>query len=81
MKTAISLLGRLFQAAEFLAKCMGISRNDLPQRAPQAYPQNHKDVGVTEGLDVVYTHESEEAQVDPLLERLQLHSLPKDEWS
>ena len=81
MKTAISLPDPLFQAAEFLAKRMGLSRSELFQRALQAFLQEHKDAGVTEELNVVYTQGSEEAYIDPLLEQWQLNSLPKDEWS
>lgn len=81
MKTAISLPDPLFQAAEFLAKRMGLSRSELFQRAIQAFLQEHKDAGVTEGLNVVYTQESEEARIDPHLEEMQLNSLPNDEWS
>lgn len=80
METAISLPGPLFEAAERLAKRMGISRSELFQRAVQAFLREHKDEGVTEALDQVYGHGSEEARLDPLLEQLQLASLSKDEW-
>ena len=81
MKTAISLPDPLFQAAEYLAKRMGLSRSELFQRALQTFLQVHKDEGVTEELNLVYTQESVEAHIDPLLEQWQLKSLPKDEWS
>ena len=81
MKTAISLPDPLFQAAESLAKRMGLSRSELFQRALQAFLQEHKDTGVTEELNIVYAQGSEEAPIDPLLVRWQLDSLPKDEWS
>lgn len=81
MKTAISLPDPLFQAAESLAKRMGLSRSELFQRALQAFLQEHKDTSVTEELNIVYGQGSEEANIDPLLERWQLDSLPKDEWS
>lgn len=81
MKTAISLPDPLFQAAEFLAKRMGISRSALFQQALQAFLQEHKDNGVTEALNVVYKDGVEQAPIDPLLEQLQLASLPNDEWS
>ena len=81
MKTAISLPDPLFQAAESLAKRMGLSRSELFQRALQAFLQEHKDTSVTEELNIVYAGGSEEAHIDPLLERWQLDSLPKDEWS
>ena len=80
MKTAISLPDPLFEAAERLAKRMGISRSELFQRAVQAFLQEHKDEGVTEALDQVYGRPSGEGRLDPLLEQLQLASLSKDEW-
>lgn len=80
MKTAISLPDPLFQAAELLATRMGISRSELFQRAVQAFLREHQDEGVTEALNKVYGLASQEARLDPLLEQLQLGSLPKDEW-
>ena len=81
MKTAISLPDPLFRAAEGLAKRMGLSRSELFQRALQEFLRDHKDAGVTEELNAVYSQGSEESPIDPLLEQLQLNSLPKDEWS
>jgi len=80
LKTAISLPDPLFQAAERLAKRMGITRSELFQRAVQAFLRQHNDEGVTEALNQVYGYGSEEAGLDPLLEQRQLASLPKDEW-
>lgn len=80
MKTAISIPDSLFEAAERLARRMGISRSQLFQRAMQAFLQEHRDEGVTEALNHVYGPGSEEAGLDPVLEQLQLASLPKDEW-
>lgn len=80
MKTAISLPDSLFEAVEGLAKRMGISRSELFQRAVQRFLREHQDESVTEALDQVYSHGSEEARLDPLLEQLQLASLSKDEW-
>jgi len=80
MKTAISLPDPLFEAAERLARRMGISRSELFQRAMQAFLQEHRDEGVTETLNHVYGPGSEEARLDLILEQLQLASLPKEEW-
>jgi metal-responsive CopG/Arc/MetJ family transcriptional regulator len=79
MKTAISLPDPLFQAAERLAKRMGITRSELFQRAVQAFLRQHDDGGVTETLNQVYGYGSEEAGLDPLLEQWQLASMP-NEW-
>ena len=80
MKTAISLPDSLFQAAERLARRMEISRSQLFQRAVQAFLREHRDEGVTEALNQVYVRGSEEARLDPVLEQLQLTSIPKEEW-
>ena len=80
MKTAISIPDPLFGAAERLAKRLGLSRSELFQRALQAFLQEHNDDGVTEALDKIYGPTSEDGSLDPLLEQLQLASLPKDEW-
>jgi metal-responsive CopG/Arc/MetJ family transcriptional regulator len=81
MKTAISLPEPLFQAAERLAKQMGLSRSLLFQRALQTYLREHQDAGVTEALNSVYDQEMEGAGLDPLLEDWQLNSVPQDDWS
>ena len=80
MKTAISLPDSLFEAAERLARRMEISRSQLFQRAVQAFLREHRDEGVTEALNQVYGRGSEEARLDPVLEQLQLTSIPKEEW-
>ena len=80
MKTAISIPDPLFGAAERLAKRLGVSRSELFQLALQAFLQAHNDEGVTEALDKIYGPGSEDGSLDPLLEQLQLASLPKDEW-
>ena len=80
MKTAISIPDPLFGAAERLAKRLGLSRSELYQRALHAFLQQHNDDGVTEALDKIYGPASEDGSLDPLLEQLQLASLPKDEW-
>ena len=80
MKTAISIPDPLFEAAERLAKRLGVSRSELFQRALQAFLQEHNDEGVTEALDKIYSPGAEDGSLDPLLEQLQLASLPKDEW-
>ena len=80
MKTAISIPDPLFEAAEQLAKRLGVSRSELFQRAVQAFLTEHGDEGITEALDQVYRPGSPEARLDPLLAQLQLNSLSKDVW-
>lgn len=80
MKTAISLPDPLFEAADRLATRMGISRSELFQQAMLAFVREHTDEGVTEALNQVYGPGAEEARLDPVLEQLQLASLPRDDW-
>ena len=78
MKTAISLPDPLFKAADALSLRLGISRSELFQRAMEEYLREHDDELVTETLNRVYA--SETARLDPVLEALQVVSLPRDEW-
>jgi hypothetical protein len=80
MKTAISIPDHLFRAVELAAKRLGVSRSELFQRAVREYLRNHSDGGVTEALNDVYGEPVTKSTLDPLLERLQLASLPEDEW-
>jgi hypothetical protein len=80
MKTAISIPDSLFQAAERLAKRLGISRSALFQRAVRAFLQEHKDEGVTEALNEVHESEPDGGKLDNLLEQLQAASLPREDW-
>jgi hypothetical protein len=80
MRITISLPDPVFQAAEQLAGRMGISRSQLFQRAVEAFLRQHQQEGVTEALDRVYGPGGSKARLDPLLEQLQLASLPEEEW-
>jgi metal-responsive CopG/Arc/MetJ family transcriptional regulator len=79
MKTAISIPDPLFHAADQMARRLGVSRSELFQRAVQAFLSEHRETGVTEALNAVYS-EKESGHLDAVLERLQLASLPQDEW-
>ncbi len=79
MKTAISISDPLFDTAEKMAKRPGVCRSELFQRAVQEFLREHWEAGVTETLNAVYGEESH-GHLDPVLEKLQLASLPQDEW-
>ncbi len=79
MKTAISIPDPLFEAANQMAKRLGVSRSELFQRAIQAFLKEHREAGVTEALNAVYSEEHS-GRLDPVLEQLQLASLPQDDW-
>ena len=81
MKTAISIPDPLFEAAERLARRLGVSRSELFQRAVRAFLDEHRDEGVTEALDEIYGSDASRARVDPVLEHLQASSvLREDDW-
>jgi len=80
MKTAISLPDPLFLAAERLARRLGLSRSALFQRALRELLEEAQDEGVTEALNRIYGPGRRAARVDPILDTLQLASLPKEEW-
>jgi len=80
MKTAISIPDSLFNAADRLAKRMGVSRSELYQRAIEAYLTKHQRKAVTESLNEVYEQNDEGSRLDPALELLQYSSLPEEEW-
>lgn len=78
MKTAISIANPIFEAAERLAKRLGMSRSELYSRAIAAYLEEHRQEGITDILNAIYTEET--AALDPVVQHLQFASLPKDEW-
>ncbi|MCH7787794.1 MAG: ribbon-helix-helix domain-containing protein [Chloroflexi bacterium] len=78
MKTAISIPDSVFQAAESLAKRLGISRSELFRKAVEAYIETHKHDRVREALDDVYAEES--SSLDEALAQMQWASLPGEDW-
>jgi antitoxin MazE6 len=80
MKTAISIPNQVFEAAEQLAKRLGMSRSELYTTAVTDFIERHEVHGVTGRLNEVYGLDPELSVLDPVLQALQLRSLPKDEW-
>jgi len=80
MKTAISIPDSLFNAAEQLAKRLGVSRSELFQRAMRSFLKEHKREGITEALNAVYANQDERLGLDPVLEYLQGASIAREEW-
>ena len=78
MKTAISIPGPLFNAAERTAKRLGIPRSRLYAKAVEEFVRTHQAVGVEEALNAVYGTESSE--LDAVLAAMQTASLPEEEW-
>ena len=78
MKTAISIPDDLFQAADELAKELGVARSKLYATAVAEYLDRRRDARITELLDEVYREQS--SQLAPELRRMQGRSLAADEW-
>ena len=78
MKTAISIPDSIFEAAENLARRLGISRSRLYASAVSEYIREHQNDRVTEELNEIYENES--SYLDPTTKKLQYSSLEKDEW-
>lgn len=79
MKTAISLPDELFQAAERVAKRLGLSRSELYQRALAKYLEGQNGASITADLNQVYGTE-EKGRLDPALDHLQRASLAREDW-
>ena len=79
MKTAISLPDNLFEAADDLAKKLGISRSLLYQRAIESYLRTRSHDVVRESLDEVYAGDQAGA-LDPAIEYMQGISVAEDDW-
>ena len=78
MKTAISIPNPVFEAAEQLAKELGMSRSELYTTAIAAYVEAHGSEDVTEALNRVYAEEA--STVDPVVVQIQVASLDRENW-
>ena len=78
MKTAISVHDNLFKRAEKFARKRKISRSRLFSEAVEEYLDRREPDDITANLDEVYSKES--SAVDPVVFKMALMSLPKDEW-
>ena len=79
MKTAISVPDPIFDAAESLAKRLGMSRSQLYTTAMTRLLEAFDDEAITQALNEVYAEATE--PIDPVLLQMQLHNLPEEEWS
>jgi len=78
MKTAISIPDPIFEAAEDLAKRMGISRSELYAKAVDSFVQTRRGEEITAALNRLYAEESSE--LDPVLAKLQFAALRREDW-
>jgi metal-responsive CopG/Arc/MetJ family transcriptional regulator len=78
MKTAISVPDDVFARVDQLARQRRMSRSAVFTAAAVEYVQHHRGDDVTQKLNSVY--DKEDSRLDPVLERLQMASLPKEIW-
>ena len=80
MKTAISIPDDTFEAAENLARRIGMSRSELYATAVAEYLARHRAAGVRERLDAVYEIEDEALRLEAVMARVQADSVPVEDW-
>jgi hypothetical protein len=78
MKTAVSIPAPVFQAAERLAKSLGIPRSRLYARAIERYVSEVQQRDITAQLNRVYA--DEKVELDPMLAMLQWASVLREPW-
>ena len=79
MKTAISIPDHLFEAADRVARRLGISRSELYQRAVARFLEQQSGEVVREALDTVYGKQSNR-DLDPLIKAAGEHLLADEDW-
>jgi len=80
MKTAISIPNETFEAAERLAKRIGMSRSELYATAVAEFMTRHRATGVRERLDAAYDIEDEAARLETVMAIIQSESVAQEDW-
>jgi metal-responsive CopG/Arc/MetJ family transcriptional regulator len=78
MKTAISIPDDLFEAADTLARRLGMTRSGLFATAVADYVARHRSSRVTERLNAVYA--TEDNSIDAAWQAEQDRMLRRSEW-
>ena len=78
MKTAISIPDDVFDAADEMARRLGMSRSQLYATAVRDYLEAHRSRGVTARLDQVY--ECIDSALDLRVADAQTASLDEEDW-
>ena len=79
-KTTTSIPDRLFEAAERLAKRLGMSRSELYSKAVANYVDENRSSDVRERLDAVYDGVPESSQLEAGTRRIQSRSISTEKW-
>lgn len=78
MKTAISVPNEVFERIEKYAKKKKMSRSQFFSKAAVEYLDSREKEDITANLNEVYS--KEDSSVNPVLFKIALLSLPKEEW-
>ncbi len=78
MKTAISVPNDVFELSERLAKKLKVSRSQIFAMGVKKLGEELDDDEITAKLNEFYS--KEKAEIDPVIMKMALLSLPKEEW-
>ena len=78
MKTAVSIPDKIFRSADSLARRLGMSRSQLYATALADFLSRRGSQQGKERLDAIYG--GEESTLDSNLIKVQIKSLPPEEW-
>jgi hypothetical protein len=78
MKTEISVPNPIYEAAERLAKELGMSLSEFYVAALAAYVAAHQDGDITKRLDEVYA--KEDSTLEPEVVAIQIASIGREKW-
>ena len=78
MKTAVSIPDPVFEAADTLARRLGMARSELYATAIADYLERHRASGVRERLDAVYAVADDAARLESVFAAPA--PTPVDEW-
>ena len=78
MKITVSIPDEVFEAAEKIAKQLGVSRSELYSNAVKDYIKPHISEDITSTLNALYSRE--DSSVDPILQCMMVSSLEREDW-
>ena len=78
MKTAISVKNHLFERVDRFAKKKKITRSQVFADAAEEYLETREFNDIKANLNEIYS--KEDSSVDPVMLRMSLLSLPREEW-
>jgi metal-responsive CopG/Arc/MetJ family transcriptional regulator len=78
MKTAISIPDTIFKTVDSFARNKQLSRSAVFTIAVTEFLSHHQSEDITAQLNKIYGNQ--ESAIDPVIQGLQLASLPKEKW-